>query len=148
MPIARKTARLCQTYSGTLRDYKVVNTFSSTDKKAHTIHVVQRDRMKGGGFRYGTSGTFNNFDGAERTNVTGYGAKVDTSKASAFDNSIGQVVFGSKATTWANSGYYGNDFYALFNVSVKAGGAAGYNVAYTIVTDDSKTTAQIGAALK
>lgn len=137
-----------RTISANGNSIKVVNTFTSTDKKAHTVRMIQKDRMKGGGYRYGTTGAFTDFNGDEKTNITGYGAKVDPASTTAFANSIGQVVFGSKATTWASSGYYGNDFYAMFSASVKAGGSADIKVGYTLITSDSKATTQIAAVLK
>lgn len=127
---------------------KVVNTFTSTDKKAHTVRIIHKDRMRGNGYRYGTSGAFGDFNGDERTNVTGYAAKVDTANTTAFANSIGQVVFGSKATTWASNDYYGANYFAMFSASVKAGGATDIKVAYTIITDDTKAASQISNALK
>ena len=129
---------------------KVVNTFTSLDKKAHTARLIWRDKMiSGASYRYGTSGTFGAFNGDERTNVTGYAAKRDSSSATAFANAIGQVVFGGKATTWAvDSGFSGASFYAMMSASVKAGKSADISVAYTLITDDSKATSQISNALK
>ena len=127
---------------------KVTNTFTSLDKKAHTVRLIWKDMLINGKFRYGTSGTFGDFNGDERTNVTGYGVKSDPTAATGFTNAIGQVVFGGKATTWASSGWYGTDFYAMMSASVKAGKSASINVAYTLITDDTKAASQISNALK
>ena len=132
---------------------KVVNTFASLDKKAHTVRLIWNDRfINSAGYRYGTSGAFSalgsGFSTDEKTNVTGYAVKSDGTKPSAFDNAIGQVVFSAKGTTWGQSGFSGVDMYAMFTVAVKAGGAGSISAAYTIVTDDSKAATQIGNALK
>lgn len=138
-----------QTVNAAGNTIKVVNTFTSLDKKAHTVKLVSQDRLVGGGaYRYGTSGAFGDFNGESRTNVTGYAVKEDNSKTTAFDNSIGQVVFGSKATTWATSGWRGIDFFAQFSVSIKAGKSANINIGYTLITDDTKAASQISNALK
>lgn len=128
---------------------KVVNTFASVDKKAHTVRFTQQDTLKGNGYRWGTSGAFTDISTEDKTNVTGYGAKWDVNSATAIDNHIGQVVFGAKATTWASTDYYyGAYMYARWSGSIKAGKSTSFNSGYTLVIDDTKAAAQIGNALK
>lgn len=127
---------------------KVVNTFASTDKKAHSVVFTQNDMLGGNGFRIGTSGAFAALDTSEKSGVTGYGAKYDVNNPTAVGNSIGQVVFGTKASTWVNPGNYGNVFSARWTVAVPAGKSGSVSAAYVIVTDDTKATSLIANALK
>lgn len=127
---------------------KIVNTFTSTDKKAHSVVFTQNDTIGGNGFRFGTSGAFSTLDTSDKTGVSGYGAKYDTGATTAITNSIGQVVFGAKASTFVTSSWAGNVFSARWTIAVPAGKSGSVTSAYVIITDDTKAASLISNALK
>jgi len=128
-----------------------VDTFTSIDKKAHTVIYDGAFKMNSSaqGYRYAKTGAFGSIDTSAKTKLAGVGAKYDPSSATTIDNPIAQIVFTTvPVTTWTNSGWSSKDIYARWSVAVAAGKSGAIKTGAALITDDTKATAQIAAAAK
>jgi len=124
-----------------------VDTFTSIDKKAHTVIYDGAFKMNSSaqGYRYAKTGGIGSIDTSAKTKLAGVGAKYDPSSATTIDNPIAQIVFTTvPVTTWTNN----KDIYARWSVAVAAGKSGAIKTGAALITDDTKATAQIAAAAK
>ena len=128
-----------------------VDTFTSIDKKAHTVIYDAAFKMVSSaqGYRYAKTGAFGSIDTSAKAKLAGVGAKYDPSSATTIDNPIAQIVFTTlPTTTWTNSGWSSKDIYSRWTVAVAAGKSGAIKTGAALITDDTKATAQIAAAAK
>jgi hypothetical protein len=128
-----------------------VDTFTSIDKKAHTVIYDGAFKMNGSaqGYRYAKTGAFGSVDTSAKTKLAGFGAKYDPTSATSIDNPIAQVVFATvPVTTWTNSSYRSKDVYSRWSVAVAAGKSGAIKTGAALIIDDTKAATQIAAAGK
>ena len=128
-----------------------VDTFTSVDKKKHTVIYDGAFKVNSSaqGYRYAKTGAFGSIDTSAKVKLAGFAAKYDPSAATTIDNPIAQVVFTTvPTTTWTNSGWSSKDVYSSWTVAVAAGKSGAIKTGAALITDDAKATAQIAAAAK